>query len=277
MLGNIYYSLGLTGTLVVSAVALSMFKNVCRYGTKKYFQRVLNKYNTIPVVTNPERASTLYLDVGIFNYVRPMQVRPYIDQEVQKSFLKQYKNCNPNWDINIIVQTNGGQLSSAEAICSYILNHEGDGKIVCYIPQFSHSGGCMIALTCDEIVMTRNSILSPCDAQQGVGLFGTHSTRSIINAVEFKKEKDEKCAEAWLATETDAQLCVQRQRAFVDKLIEHGIYTKEAGDRIYEEFFSGKYNHDQTFTAEEAQKLGLKITIMDEMPPFVDNIVSYYE
>jgi hypothetical protein len=65
--------------------------------------------------------------------------------------------------------------------------------------------------------------------------------------------------------------CVERQEALVKKLIDAGHFSEELGDRIHNEFFTGKYNHDKIFTPTELQEIGIKVTIVDEIP---DNIKS---
>lgn len=194
----------------------------------------------------------------------------HIQIATQLKFLEQYEKLDKDRDINLIIETVGGAMSSSEAICNYILNHKGKGKIRCFIPRYAHSGGCMIALTCDEIIMTPNSIISPCDAQHCMGLFARpHSNSAIMYTAKYKKERSEKIDETWLASEHDALLCSERQQKFMDKLVDRGKYDKETGKVIFEEFFSGKYNHDHLFSAEDAQRLGLNVQITDRVPEWV--------
>lgn len=190
-------------------------------------------------------------------------------------FIKAYEKMDKERDIHIVMHTVGGILSSAEAICNCIANHKlgnHKGKTIVYIPYYSYSGGCMIALACDKIVMSKNAILGPCDAQQYVK--GIHSVASIIDTVSYKKEMKEKIDEEWLAGCYDANLCKERQAKYIDKLVKSGNFTEEIGKVIYEEFFSGKYNHDKMFSAQDAQLLGLNIEIVDVMPDIIKNITN---
>lgn len=233
--------------------------------------RFKNKHNALTLIHRNKLANPSRWDM----YAEKDFPEFYIQIGTQLKFLEQYEKLDKDKDINLIIETVGGTIASAEAICNYILNHKGKGKIRCYIPHYAHSGGCMIALTCDEIIMTANSVISPCDAQHTMSILSKpHSSSAILYTAKYKKDKDEKINEEWLASEHDAMLCSTRQRKFMDKLINKGKYTKEVGEKIYDEFFSGKYNHDQIFTAEEALELGLKVSIIDSNPNWVKRLMD---
>lgn len=140
-----------------------------------------------------------------------VNVEASIGLDTHINFIKNYNNMNKDLDIHIILHTTGGSLSSAEAICNCITNHTGKGKIIAYIPYYSYSGGCMIALACDKIIMTKNAILGPCDAQKS-NITTNYSIASIIDTVTYKKNSGEKIKEEWLAHSYDANLCKNRQK-----------------------------------------------------------------
>lgn len=201
----------------------------------------------------------------------------YITIKTHMDFVKEYETMDKNKDIHIIMHTVGGSLSSSEAICNCILNHRRSGfvgKIIMYIPYYSYSGGCMIALACDKVIMQKNAILGPCDAQQYVT--GSHySVASIIDTVKYKKDNKEKISENWLAGAYDANLCKERQLKYVKELVDCEVFTEEIGNKIYDEFFSGKYNHDQIFTTRDALSLGLNVEIVEVMPDMIKNFIDY--
>ena len=60
---------------------------------------------------------------------------------------------------------------------------------------------------------------------------------------------------------------------FVEKLVEYKVLTEETGKNIYEEFFSGKYNHDKIFSAQDSLKLGLNIEIVENMPRVINDVI----
>jgi ClpP class serine protease len=56
------------------------------------------------------------------------------------------------------------------------------GKVTVFVPHYAMSGGTLIALAANEIVMDANAVLGPVDPQIG-GL----PAASILKAVELKK------------------------------------------------------------------------------------------
>jgi ClpP class serine protease len=255
----------------LSYVSMALVIGGSCYLLKKMFtikstikQKQITNNNVIPIIHYTSQSAIKYGDTSI-------TINTHMD------FIKAYEKMDKDKDIHIIMHTVGGSLSSAEAICNCILNHkqsEYKGNIIMYIPYYSYSGGCMISLACDKIVMGKNAILGPCDAQQYM-TDSHHSVASIIDTVNYKKEKNEKINENWLAGAYNANLCKERQLKYVNKLIKHNIINDEVGNNVYDEFFSGKYNHDQIFSAQDAKDLGLNIEIVDVMPDMIKNFADY--
>ena len=68
--------------------------------------------------------------------------------------------------------------------------------------------------------------------------------------------------------------CVERQQTLVKKLTELGHFSEELGEQIHNEFFTGKYNHDKIFTPAELQQIGIKVTIVDEIPSDIKSLIG---
>jgi len=181
-------------------------------------------------------------------------------------------------EIHVVLHTRGGQATAAESIAKTILDARAHGIRVCaYIPYYAFSGGCLIALACDEIFMTASSIIGPTDGQMQDGGSSVSSVKAICETVEWqKKHATNKVKAEWYAKYVDAKSCRVRQREFMDDLIKRGFYTQELGDSIYEELFSGKYNHDQGFDHIWASEKGLSVTRLEKMPDFAEQAISVY-
>ncbi|GMA62091.1 hypothetical protein GCM10025859_25310 [Alicyclobacillus fastidiosus] len=67
--------------------------------------------------------------------------------------------------IDIILHTPGGLVLASEQI-AHALNHH-LAKVTIFVPHYAMSGGTMIALAADEIVMDLNAVLGPVDPQLG--------------------------------------------------------------------------------------------------------------
>lgn len=247
--------------IVISLFGLYKLKNWITKQTKDLKNRNYISRNIIPIIHNNK--SSLINDVV-------SEEKQQIDLTTFLDFMKAYNRMNKDLDINIVINTPGGSLSAVESIVNCILNHKGSGRIRCYIPFYAYSGGCAIALACHEIIMTKNSIVGPCDGQLPTKMT-RYSVASIINAVEYKKSHQETVKEEWLATAESAKLCQLRQRQFIDRLIQARIMNETTAENVYTELFTGKYNHDISFSAQDLINLGLNVTLIDSIPTEIMN------
>lgn len=194
----------------------------------------------------------------------------HISMPTYTRFKSEYDMANKDLDIRIIIKTPGGSLSAVEAICSCIMNHQGQGKIYCYISEFCFSGGFLIAICCDKIIMSRTAVCGPCDAQISLGAFGsTYAISSIAYAIEEKRKMNQNIKEEWLALYDSCQKTSIRQKELIKKIAAKK-YAEGMEQILYDEFFSGKYNHDNPIDAwTVSQILKEKVEIVDIMPVLV--------
>src|SRR5690606_9873603 len=68
--------------------------------------------------------------------------------------------------LDLILHTPGGDLAATENIVDY-LNQMFGNNVRAIIPQISMSAGTMVALSCKEIIMDKQSNLGPIDTQMG--------------------------------------------------------------------------------------------------------------
>src|ERR671924_1040010 len=81
--------------------------------------------------------------------------------------------------IDVILHTPGGLVLAAEQIAKALVEHK--GKVTVFVPHYAMSGGTLIALAADEIVMDANAVLGPVDPQ-----IGDMPAASIVKVVEIK-------------------------------------------------------------------------------------------
>lgn len=85
--------------------------------------------------------------------------------------------------LDLILHTPGGDLAATESIVDY-LNQMFGNDVRAIIPQISMSAGTMMALSCKEIIMGKQSNLGPIDPQMG-GV----ACQAVLD--EFQKAKDD--------------------------------------------------------------------------------------
>lgn len=66
--------------------------------------------------------------------------------------------------LDLILHTPGGDVAATESIIEY-LNDVFEGDIRAIVPQIAMSGGTMVACSCNEILMGKQSSLGPVDPQ----------------------------------------------------------------------------------------------------------------
>ncbi|SUB55875.1 putative inner membrane peptidase [Brucella anthropi] len=81
--------------------------------------------------------------------------------------------------LDIVLHTPGGLVLAATQIARAIQGHK--GKVTVFVPHYAMSGGTLIALAADEIVMCDHSVLGPIDPQ-----LGQMPAASLIRVVEQK-------------------------------------------------------------------------------------------
>ncbi|MEQ1865758.1 MAG: hypothetical protein ABL996_14050 [Micropepsaceae bacterium] len=87
----------------------------------------------------------------------------YIDYESTIEILNRIRNSKPSDEIEIVIHTLGGYTLPAEMIAAALKAHK--GTTTAYVPYIAMSGGTMIALATDKIVLGKNAALGPIDSQ----------------------------------------------------------------------------------------------------------------
>jgi len=80
-----------------------------------------------------------------------MAVNRYIDIDDAEAVLRAIRLTPAKNPIDLIIHTPGGLVLAASQIARALRAHE--GKITVFIPHYAMSGGTLIALAADEIVM----------------------------------------------------------------------------------------------------------------------------
>ncbi len=193
----------------------------------------------------------------------------YITIEDSEQVLRAIRFTPPETPIDLIFHTPGGLVLATEQIARALIRHK--AKVTVFVPHYAMSGGTMLALAADEIVMDANAVLGPVDPQ-----LGNMAAASILNVVESKpidKVDDQTVMMADLSRKAIGQ--VQR---FVRTLLQDEVPQQkiepENIDKIVDFLTTGKVTHDYPITVEEATALGLPITV--GLPPAIYNLMELY-
>jgi len=193
----------------------------------------------------------------------------YISIEDSEQVLRAIRFTPPDVPIDLILHTPGGLVLATEQIARALIRHK--AKVTVFVPHYAMSGGTMLALAADEIVMDANAVLGPVDPQ-----LGNMAAASVIKVVEQKpidKIDDQTLIMADLSRKAIAQ--VQR---FVYTLLKDDVPQQKIApeniEKIVEFLTTGQVTHDYPITVEEATDLGLPVTV--GLPPTIYNLMELY-
>src|SRR4051794_29883420 len=109
-------------------------------------------------------------------------VASYINIEDSEAVLRAIRVTPDEQPIDLILHTPGGLVLAAEQIAKALADHK--GKVTVFVPHYAMSGGTLIAMAAQEIVMDPNAVLGPVDPQ-----IGGIAASSIVKVAQIKKEK----------------------------------------------------------------------------------------
>jgi len=162
------------------------------------------------------------------------------------------------------LHTPGGLVLAAEQIAKALADHK--GKVTVFVPHYAMSGGTLIALAADEIVMDPNAVLGPVDPQ-----IGDMPAASIVKVTELKKPaqvSDEMLVLADISAKARVQVT-----AFVTKLLlKH--FPQDKAVALATTLTDGRFTHDYPITVETARGFGLPIS--ETMPADIYYLMDLY-
>lgn len=193
----------------------------------------------------------------------------YITIEDSEQVLRAIRFTPPDVPIDLILHTPGGLVLATEQIARALIRHQ--AKVTVFVPHYAMSGGTMLALAADEIVMDANAVLGPVDPQ-----LGNMAAASVLNVVEQKPI--EKIDDQTLIMADLSRKALQQVQRFVRTLLKDQVpqpkIDPENIEKIIEALTTGKVTHDYPVTVEEATELGLPITV--GLPPAIYNLMELY-
>jgi len=194
----------------------------------------------------------------------------FIDIDDSEEVLRAIRLTPPETPIDLIIHTPGGIALAATQIAFALDAHPGKKTVL--VPHYAMSGGTLIALAADEVMMDPHAVLGPVDPQIG-DQQGAYAASSIIKVVGTKKTDELDDRTLYLAEES--KKAISQMKDIVRRLVSD-IHTPEETERIVDELVSGKYTHDFPITAEEACKL-LGGCVNRELPREVYSLMSLYK
>ncbi|UCG37911.1 MAG: hypothetical protein JSV00_06830 [bacterium] len=173
----------------------------------------------------------------------------YIDIQDSEEIIRAIKLTDDSIPIDIILHTPGGLVLASEQVAHALLRHP--ARVTVFIPHYAMSGGTLIALAADEIVMDENAVIGPVDPQ-----VGNFPAASILQAVESKPV--EKVDDETLILADISRKAVRQVRSCVERILQEKM-KPGAARKLAHTLSSGRWTHDYPITFDEALELGLPV------------------
>jgi ClpP class serine protease len=190
----------------------------------------------------------------------------YISIQDSEQILRAIKLTDDEVPIDLVMHTPGGLVLAAEQIAYALCRHP--AKVTVFVPHYAMSGGTMIAMAADEIVMDDNAVIGPVDPQ--LGQMPAASILSVLDKKDFNEIDDETLIRADIARKAIDQVQSTLKRI----IFARGKMDERQAEALARTLSSGKWTHDYPITVDEASSLGLPIST--EMPVEVYKLMSLY-
>ncbi len=188
----------------------------------------------------------------------------FIDINDSEEVMRAIRLTDPEVPIDLILHTPGGLVLASLQIAHAIRRHT--GKVTVFVPHYAMSGGSMIALAADKIVMDPNAVLGPVDPQ-----VGTYPAVSLLSVLE-EKNKDRIDDETLVYADVGRKAIRQVKEEVFELLLSK--MEQEKAEELADLLSRGHWTHDHPITFEDAKKLGLPVS--SEMPKEIYELMELF-
>ncbi|MCR4436143.1 MAG: serine protease [Clostridiales bacterium] len=194
-----------------------------------------------------------------------------INDDDKNGFMATIHGLDRSKGLDLILHTPGGNIAAADSLVNYLRKMFGT-DIRAIVPQLAMSAGTMIACSCKEIIMGKQSSLGPIDPQfNGIPVHGV--IEEFERAIKEVKEHPESIPIWQIIVGKyhptfigECQNSIEWSKEIVQNWLETGMFKDDA-ERVKKAqiIVDGLNNHKDTKTherhipIEECEKLGLKV------------------
>jgi ClpP class serine protease len=174
----------------------------------------------------------------------------FIDIDDSEQVLRAIRLTPDETPIDLVLHTPGGLVLAAEQIAHAVRAHP--ARVTVLVPHYAMSGGTLIALAADEIVMDPNAVLGPVDPQ-----LGDMPAASILKVLEAKES--DRIDDRFLVLADIAAKARRQVLSLVTDLLDDRM-EPEPAQRLADLLAGGYFTHDFPITVERAHELGLPVS-----------------
>ncbi|NJE11299.1 ATP-dependent Clp protease proteolytic subunit [Thermococcus sp. MAR1] len=189
----------------------------------------------------------------------------FISVEDSEEVLRAIRSAPKDKPIDLIIHTPGGLVLAATQIAKALHDHPAETRVI--VPHYAMSGGTLIALAADKIIMDPHAVLGPVDPQ-----LGQYPGPSIVRAVERKGV--DKVDDQTLILADVAEKAIKQVRDFVYSILKDR-YGDEKARELAQILTEGRWTHDYPITYDHAKDLGLHVST--DVPEEVYALMELYK
>ena len=199
------------------------------------------------------------------------------------AFMEAVYKLDKSKGVDLILHTPGGEIAATEKIINY-LHSIFQGNIRAIVPQMAMSAGSLVAVSCKEIMMGKQSCLGPFDPQ-----IGGIACQSVLK--EFEKAKEDiknnphalglwqvifsKYNPTFLVT---CEQAIELSDDLADEILSKTISEKSKRKEILKAFNNNDTTkvHSRHISKEKCKEVGLTIIDMEDDQHLQDMILSLH-
>jgi len=189
----------------------------------------------------------------------------FINIEDSEEVLRAIRITPEDMPIDLIIHTPGGLALASTQIANALSKHKAPVRVI--VPHYAMSGGTLIALAADEIIMDPNAVLGPVDPQ--LAQMPAASILKVLDQKPIDKIDDQTIILADVAKKAIGQMV-----DYLINLLKTKGIEEEKAKKIAEELATGKYTHDYPLTVEKLREIGLNVST--DVPPEVYELMKLF-
>lgn len=221
----------------------------------KFIRRLENKRGSRVITLIHRQEMISFLGIPLTRFIT-------IDDSEQ--VLRAIRLTPNDMPIDLILHTPGGLVLASEQIARALLKHP--ARVTVFVPHYAMSGGTLIAMAADEIVMDENAVLGPVDPQ-----IGQMPAVSILEAV--REKGPENVDDKTLILADTATKAVRQIKEFFFYLLSRKMDEEKAA-AITTLLTESRWTHDYPITFRQLDDLGLNVN--RNVPREVYNLMNLF-
>lgn len=225
--------------LIIISLAPMVQQRLLAYARVQIMQRLQRKRGSQVITLIHRQESISFLG---FPLVR------YIDIEDSELVLQAIRQTPPDKPIDMVLHTPGGLALAASQIAHALARHQ--AKVTVFVPHYAMSGGTLIALAADEIILDDSAVLGPVDPQ-----LGEYPAASILAAA--RTDNPNRDDHTLILADMAAKAIPQVESTIFDLLRKH--MDEPHAQEIARVMTDGRWTHDYPLTVEKLQGYGLPV------------------